>query len=170
MQRLTKFFTAAIAGLALSIAPAHARVEDDTKELLELLHSTGVTVTINHPQICKGDIHGNYQFVGMKRQMNLCPGNSVDAMDHLTVRHETWHAIQHCVNAARGTAPNTPVQQDINELAGVVNQVLSSDRVEWIKSAYPQAHWLVEFEANVAADVFTATELIKVYTDTCLAR
>ena len=169
MQRLTKLFTAAIAGLALSIAPAHARVEDDTKKLLELLHSTGVNVTINHPSHCDGDVWGTYQFVGMKRQMNLCPGESVDAIDHLTVRHETWHAIQHCVNAARGTAVNTPVQQDVNKLAGVVNQTLSAKRVQWIKSAYPQSHWLVEFEANVAADVFTATELIEIYSNTCVA-
>ena len=170
MRSITKLFTAAIAGLALSIAPAHARFESETKQLLELLDRTGVTVTINHPSICNGSVHGNYQFVGMKRQMNLCPGNTVDADDHNTVRHETWHAIQHCVNVARGTRPNTPVQQDINKLAGVVNKTLSAQRVEWIKSSYPQAHWLIEFEANVAADVFTATELIKIYTDNCLAR
>ena len=169
MQRFTKFFTAAIAGLALSIAPAHARVESETEQLLNLLNTTGVRVTYNHPNHCNGDVWGTYQFVGMKRQMNLCPGETVDAIDHLTVRHETWHAIQHCVNVARGTAINTPVQQDVNELARVVNKTLSSDRVDWIKSVYPQAHWLVEFEANVAADVFTATELIKIYTDNCVA-
>ena len=54
MQRLTKLFTAAIAGLALSIAPAHARVESETKQLLELLDRTGVNVTINHPTHCDG--------------------------------------------------------------------------------------------------------------------
>ena len=138
MQRLTKFFTAAIAGLALSIAPAHARVENETEQLLNLLNTTGVNVTINHPTHCDGNVWGTYQFVGMKRQMNLCPGQSVDAIDHLTVRHETWHAIQHCVNVARGTAINTPVQQDVNELAGAVNKTLSSDRVEFIKSYLPR--------------------------------
>ena len=169
MQRFTKFLTAALAGLALSIAPAHARVEPETEQLLNLLSASGVRVTYNHPTHCDGDVWGTYQFVGMKRQMNLCPGQTIDAIDHLTVRHETWHAIQHCVNVARRTPANTPIQQAVDKLAAVVNQVLSSERVQWIKDAYPQEHWLVEFEANVAADVFTATELIKIYTDNCVA-
>ena len=42
-------------------------------------------------------------FVGMKREMHLCPGATVDAIDHATVRHEAIHAVQHCVNVARGT-------------------------------------------------------------------
>ena len=85
------------------------------------------------------------------------------------MRHETWHAIQHCVNAARGTGVNTPVQTDIDELADAVNSVLLVETVNFIKATYPESHLLVEFEAFVAAEVFTATELMKIYSDTCTA-
>ena len=169
MRSIIKSLLAATAGLVLSVAPAHARVEANTDELLNLLNTTGVSVTINDPQYCNETTYGTYVFRGMQRQMNLCPGSTVDAIDHNTVRHETWHAIQHCVNTARGTAPNTPVQQDINELAEVVNTTLSSEVVNFIKANYSDDELLIEFEAFAAAELFTATELIKIYTDACTA-
>ena len=169
MRSIIKSLLAATAGLAMSVAPAHARIEDNTGELLKLLSRTGINVTINDSNYCNSATHGTYVFRGMQRQMNLCPGASIDANDHNTVRHETFHAIQHCVNTARGTAVNTPIQTDINKLAEIVNSVLSVDTVNFIKSSYPQSHWLIEFEAFVAAEVFTATELMKLYTDVCTA-
>ena len=169
MRSIIKSLLAATAGLVLSVAPAHARVEANTDELLNLLNTTGVTVTINDPQYCSEDTYGTYVFRGMQRQMNLCPGASVDAIDHNTVRHETWHAIQHCVNTARGTAPNTPVQTDIDELADVVNETLSVATVDFIKTYYPEDQLLIEFEAFSAAELFTATELIEIYTNACTA-
>ena len=169
MRSIIKPFLAAITGLVLSVAPAHARVESETRDLLNLLNTTGIKVTYNDPAHCTKHTAGNYVFLGMQRQMNLCPGSSIDADDHNTVRHETFHAIQHCVNTARGTAVNTPVQTDVSELADVVNSTLHVDTVNFIKSAYPQSQWLIEFEAYAAAELFTATELIKLYTDACTA-
>ena len=169
MRSIIKSLLAATAGLAMSIAPAHARLEDNTGELLKLLSRTGINVTINDANYCNSSTHGTYVFRGMQRQMNLCPGASIDAIDHNTVRHETWHAIQHCVNTVRGTAVNTPVQTDLDELADAVNSVLSVETVNFIKANYPESHLLIEFEAFVAAEVFTATELMKIYSDTCTA-
>lgn len=169
MNRIITSLFAAAASLAVSAAPALSRVEPNTGDLLNLLEKSGVRVTYNHPQHCDGTHYGTYMFAGLQRQMNLCPEDTIDAVDHLTVRHETWHAIQHCVNVGRGTPANTPVQQDINELADVVNSTLPAETVDFIKQTYSEDHLLVEFEAFTAAEVFTATELMEIYTKVCTA-
>ena len=50
------------------------------KDLIELLDNNGIPVTINSEN-CDGTIYGNYRFAGMQRQLNLCPGVSVDDHD-----------------------------------------------------------------------------------------
>ena len=133
MKLLKNLAIAAITAIT-TIAPAMARVEDGTADLLNLLADNGINVTINEE--CDGTYHGVYSFVGMKREMHLCPGASVDAVDHATVRHEAIHAVQHCVNTARGTAVNTPVI-DIDTLVDLVNEGLSEETVDYVKSTYP---------------------------------
>jgi hypothetical protein len=169
MNRIITSLFAAAASVAVSAAPALSRVEPNTGDLLELLQASGVRVTYNHPDHCDGSHYGTYMFAGLQRQMNLCPEDTIDAVDHLTVRHETWHAIQHCVNAGRGTPANTPVQTDTAELADAVNKTLSVETVDFIKQAYPTSEMLVEFEAFTAAEIFTATELIEIYSRVCTA-
>ena len=139
------------------------------KDLIELLDNNGIPVTINSEN-CDGTIYGNYRFAGMQRQLNLCPGVSVDDHDLSALRHETWHAIQHCVNSARGTDPNTPVQMDQEKLAEVVNTHLHYKVVSAIKDGYPEEHWLIEFEANVVERVFTPQELADVFIKACTLR
>ena len=139
------------------------------QDLIELLDNNGIPVTINSDK-CDGAIYGNYRFVGMQRQMNLCPGDSVDDHDLSALRHETWHAIQHCVNSARGTKPNTPVQMDLEKLAEVVNTHLHYEVVSAIKAGYPREHWLIEFEANVVERLVTAEELADVFIEVCTLR
>ena len=139
-----------------------------TYELLEVLRNSGIKVTINSTR-CDGTILGSYRFHGMARTMNLCPGDTVDAIDHETVRHETWHAIQHCVNTARGTDANSPVIEDIQDLVSVANETLSTTQVEAIKASYPVEHWAVEFEAYVAETVYTNDDLKAHFLDACVA-
>ena len=169
MQRIIKSLLAVTAGLAMSVAPAHARIESNTDELLNLMSETGIRVTINDPEHCTPGFYGTYQHRGMQRQLNLCPGDSVEAIDHNTVRHEAWHAIQHCVNSARGTDLHSPVQTDINVLAEAVNENLSKDTVDFIKANYTEQELLLEFEAWVIAKVGTATELIEIYNEVCMS-
>jgi hypothetical protein len=140
------------------------------KDLIDLLDNNGIPVTINNSTYCDGTIYGNYRFSGIQRQMNLCPGAEIDDHDLSTLRHETWHAIQHCVNSTRGTDANTPVNTDIQELVEVVNTILPHQVVSAIKAGYPQEHWLVEFEANVVERILTAEELANVFIETCTLR
>ena len=161
-------FSAFIA-TTLTIVPGFTRVEEETGELLRLLADTGIPVVINDSPHCEsGNYLGMYEFAGMKRSVHLCPGDSVDAIDHATVRHEAWHAIQHCVNVARGTSVDKPIIS-MDDLVKSVNENLPQDMVTAIKRAYPQDQWPVEFEAFVAQETMTATDIIKLYKEACLA-
>ena len=165
MKLLKNLAIAAITAVT-TIAPALARVEDGTSDLLKTLSDNGIHITFNSPN-CDGTHYGVYRFVGLKREMHLCPGNSVDAVDHSTVRHEAWHAVQHCVNSARGTAVNSPIG-DIPELVELVNEHLSSDTVDYVKATYPEEHWAIELEANLAEETMTATDITELFLTACV--
>ena len=164
MKLLKNLAIAAITAIA-TVTPAMARVEDGTADLLRLLADNGINITIN--ENCDGTYHGVYSFVGMKRKMHLCPGETVDAIDHSTVRHEALHAVQHCVNVARGTAVNTPVM-DIDALVDAVNEDLPESVVTYVKETYEPKHWAVELEANLLEHTATAEQIAELFTKACV--
>jgi hypothetical protein len=166
-MKLFKQLALGALGLVLSVSPSLARVEEGTYSLLETLEHNGVSVVYNTGS-CDGTVYGLYMWSGFRREMVLCPGDTVTAIDHKTVRHEVSHSIQHCVNAARNTSVNSPIMS-IDELVDAVNTVLSQERVSEIKSLYSEDEWAVEFEANVMAEIFTATELKDMFLRACVA-
>lgn len=147
--------------------PAVARIEDGTADLIKTLDSNGVTIVINDASCDTNKAHGVYSFVGMKRQMTLCPRGEVTAKDHETVRHETAHAIQHCINMARGTAITTPIDNDRDSFLASVQSHLSDEFIAWIVDTYPEDHWYVEAEAFMMAELFTADELSEMFLKAC---
>lgn len=164
MKLLKNLTVAAITAIA-TITPAMARVEDGTADLLKLMTDNGIILTINEK--CDGTYYGVYQFVGMKREMHLCPGETVDAVDHATVRHEAIHAVQHCINVARGTASNTPVM-DIDDLVDAVNSELPESVVTFVKATYPEEHWAIEMEANLLERTATSEQIAEFFTEACI--
>ena len=143
-----------------------ARIEDGTSDLLQTLSNSGIHITYNSDN-CDGTHYGTYRFIGMKREMHLCPGNSVDAIDHATVRHEAWHSVQHCVNTARGTSHYDPVAP-MDELVDAVNTHLSEDTVNFVKANYDPSDWAVELEANLMEQLATAEQIEEIFIDACL--
>ena len=164
MKLIKNLTVAAITAIA-TITPAMARVEDGTADLLKLMTDNGIILTINEK--CDGTYYGLYQFVGMKREMHLCPGETVDAVDHATVRHEAIHSVQHCVNVARGTDMLTPVM-DIDDLVEAVNNELPESVVTFVKETYPEEHWAIEMEANLIERTATADEIAEFFTEACI--
>ena len=158
---------AAIAALALAV-PVHARVEDGTIPLIELIGSSGIAVRFNSDECDTDEYLGIYQHSGMKRAFILCPGETVDALDHMVVRHEAIHAIQHCVNVARGTSVFTPVINDNTVLMPWVREYLSEETIAEIKSLDPKSHWLIELEAFAGMHAYSANELAQLFTEACL--
>ena len=157
---------AAIAAAAV-ILPVQAEVQNGTRSLINTLDASGVLVTINHADCATNGAHGQYRWAGMKREMRLCPGHTIDATDHRTVRHEVIHAIQHCVNVARGTSTDTPIIQDSDEFTDFVLSHLTPAQADWIMENYPEDQWLTELEAFAGSNAYTASELEELFLDAC---
>ena len=157
---------AAIAAAAC-IMPAAAEIQPGTASLIDTIDENGILVTINHPECAAGIYNGQYRWLGFQREMRLCPGETVDARDHETVRHETVHAIQHCVNVARGTNTDTPVMNDVDQLMRWARQHLSMQEIRWIQDAYDRSQWLTEIEAFAGARAYTSSELEELFLGVC---
>ena len=157
---------AAIAAAA-TFMPVMAEVQPGTSSLLETMEESGILVTYNHDDCRTNGANGQYRWLGFQREMRLCPGNTVDALDHNTVRHETIHAIQHCVNAARGTSTDAPIINNPNDFANFVMDNLTQEDIEWVKSMYDESQWLTELEAFAGANAYTSSELEKLFLDAC---
>ena len=161
-----KLLIAAVAAAA-TFVPVGAEVQAGTTSLLETISSNGILVTINHDDCLTNGSNGQYRWLGFQREMRLCPGRTVDADDHNTVRHETIHAIQHCVNAARGTSTDAPIINNPNDFANFVMDNLTQEDIEWVKSMYDESQWLTELEAFAGANAYTSSELEKLFLDAC---
>ena len=160
---------AAIAAAA-TILPIQAEVQPGTSSLLDTISKNGILVTLNHPDCATNQSYGQYRWIGIQRELRLCPGASIDAIDHQTVRHEVAHAIQHCVNAARGTDINTPVINTREEFVEFVAENLSEELVDVIIANYPKEQAAVELEAFAAANHYSASELEKMFLKACVAQ
>ena len=163
---IKKLALAAIAAAAC-IMPVAAEVQPGTASLIETIDENGILVTINHEECATGTYTGQYRWLGFQREMRLCPGATVDANDHNTVRHEVIHAIQHCVNVARGTNTNTPVMNDVDELMYWAREHLTMREIEWIQRSYDRSQWLTEIEAFAGARAYTSSELEELFLNAC---
>ena len=105
-MNILKSLATAVVSTALFISPASARVEENTQQLINTMISNGIDFEVNSSD-CNGNFFGRYRFASFRREMDICTLGD-DAMAHRTVRHETMHAIQHCVNTHRGTESTTP--------------------------------------------------------------
>ena len=166
MSTIKKLCLAAITAVA-TILPVSAEVQPGTAQLIETIDENGILVTINHPECAAGIYNGQYRWLGFQRELRLCPGDTVDARDHETVRHETVHAIQHCVNVARGTSTDTPVMNDVDQLMSWARQYLSMTEIRWIEKTYDRSQWLTEIEAFAGAKAYTSTELEELFLAAC---
>ena len=164
---IKKLLAGLVAGMALAV-PGEARVERGTIPLLELLETGGIAVRYNSSDCASGEYLGLYRHSGMKRAMILCPGATVDAEDHMVVRHEAIHAIQHCVNTARGTSIYTAVINDDDDLMAFAREWLTEAQIEEIKRLYPMEHWRIEFEAFAGMNAYSSDELAEMFTKACL--
>ena len=121
---IKKLLIAAVAAAA-TFMPVGAEVQPGTSSLLETMEDSGILVTYNHPDCLTNGANGQYRWLGFQREMRLCPGLTVDDIDHNTVRHETIHAIQHCINVARQTNTDTPIVDDVEQFKAFVEAYLA---------------------------------------------
>ena len=165
---LKKLVLAAVAA-ATAFMPVAAEVQPGTESLLRTVEEGGILVTYNVDACDTDNAHGSYRWAGLRREIRLCPGQTVDAIDHNTVRHEVIHAIQHCVNAIRGTSMDTPIITDRNDFEEFVIENLSQEYINRVLRVYPRDQWPTELEAFAGANAYTATELEKFFRQVCMA-
>ena len=157
---------AAIAAAA-TFMPVMAEVQPGTASLLETVQENGILVTVNHDDCLTNGANGQYRWLGFQREIRLCPGRTVDAGDHNTVRHEVVHAIQHCINVARGTSTDTPIINDVDQLLAFAAEHLTAQEIEWIQHIYERDQWLTEIEAFAGAKAYTSAELEEFFLEVC---
>ena len=165
---LKKLVLAAIAAAA-TFMPVAAEVQPGTESLLRTVEEGGILVTYNVDACNTDNAHGSYRWAGLRREIRLCPGRTVDAIDHETVRHEVLHALQHCVNAIRGTSMDTPIITDRNDFEEFVVENLSQEYINRVLRVYPRDQWPTELEAFAGANAYTAAELEKFFRQVCMA-
>ena len=168
MPLLKRLFVAMVSAVA-TLTPVSAEIQDGTASLLKTIEDNGILVTYNHPACDHNGSHGQYRWVGFQREMRLCPGDSIDAIDHNVVRHEVIHAIQHCVNTARGTHLDTAVIADPEDFREFIVDNLTEYQIERILEVYPEDQWPTELEAFAGANAYTASRIEELFLQACVA-
>ena len=150
---------------ALSIAPAVAKVDAGTPALLRTVEAHGINVALNPPR-CKGASYLGSYHSGHKT-LTVCYDGRPDAGDHDTVRHEVFHAAQHCAGMKRGQRyAVVPILQGA-QLTEFINDNLTPRQISAIRSSYPANKHATELEAFAAASAYTAEEIGRIYTTWC---
>ena len=127
--------------------------------LIETLGEAGVSVYINHPEACDGQVLGWYNGVG--KMIAICQENVVkynssqvqfSNEDYDTLRHEAHHFVQDCMIGTNHDSELKPVYEDPFQLA---KTVLGFGSMQKIYNGYKDLgkHAVIlEFEAfSVAA-------------------
>ena len=160
-----KFITAAVAAFSVAL-PATATIQPGTPDLIRTV-AEHMTVVFNKGATCaKPGVVGSYQL--SNKTLTLCPGLEVDADDHDTVRHEVWHAIQHCLSSPGARSLEPVIEVGTKEYWDLVANNLSIKQAKFIQDSYPERAWHVENEAFVAAATLTSSQIEDIFIDSCV--
>ena len=158
-----KPLAALIAASTLTV-PAIATVDSGTTQLLQTMTEYGVTVLYN-PPACSQGWQGQYT---TEKVLSLCYSGQPDASDFDTVRHETFHFLQHCAAQRRGERGIKPLAINQTQRQEWVSSVLRSGDITEIKSVYPTKYHQVELEAFAAAAHYDANQLANLVRKWCV--
>ena len=112
---MRNFFRAAAAAVMIVSTPVNAgNSVEDHRELWTAVERAGVTVMLNHPEMCGGGVHGFYASVD--QAMMICQDRSKKSFDHVewtendfdTLRHEAQHLLQDCKDGRVGDGRLVP--------------------------------------------------------------
>ena len=173
---------AIISTFTVGAMPAAARPNtgsfDDHLHLYRTIQSHGVTVHINNPKYCNGQIDGSY--ISTRRVLNVCqdrarPGQSETdwtANDLDTLRHEAHHMIQDCAGAGVANGHLVHLFSNRQELLSFLDSVYSrSEQRSLMGNTSYQGHnrerQLIELEAFATATVIDARTIADKMNQVC---
>ena len=160
---MIKHLAALLAATTFSM-PVSARVDSGSVQLLQTLTDYGVTVLYN-PSTCTGKFQGQYT---TRKVMTLCYSGAPTASDFDTLRHESFHFLQHCAAIRRGSHGIEPLAANSTKRLQWVHKVLTPQSIAAIKRTYPAHHHQVETEAFAAAHHYSAYDLVGLIKKWCV--
>ncbi len=185
-MRFTKIATTALAAaMALTVgtmpAMANTGTFQDHLALWNTLEEVGISTHINQETVCKRDIDGAYY--GRLNALVICQDNGVaggpevawTANDLDTLRHETQHLIQDCVDGVAGNNSLDPMFDSEEEvLEFVARSPLTQGQVGNIIKNYAERGLdregiILELEAFATAASVHPSTLAEVVTAYCSA-
>jgi len=155
---------AALIAAATFAMPVSAKVDPGTSRLLQTLTEYGVTVEYN-PSHCSNGYNGRYTTA---KVLTLCYRGAPTANDFDTVRHETFHFLQHCAAIRRGQNGIYPLAVNNSARTDWAYSILGANSISQIKSTYDSHHHQVEIEAFAAANHYSADELATLVRRWCI--
>ena len=155
MKLLNYLAASAVAAVSMAL-PALAKVDPNSTDLLQTLTEYGVTVQYNS-SACSQGFQGRYSTA---KVMTLCYKGPPTASDHDTIRHETFHYLQHCAALHRGESGIVPLAINPTLRNQWISQVLRRGHIDQIQQLYPARVHQIELEAFAAAHHYTANDLI----------
>ena len=164
-MRLISKLSALVAGLTMACAPALAKVDAGTPALLQSLPQYGIELALNPDRCDGGGYHGSYH--SGTKVLTVCYNGKPKANDHDTVRHEAFHAAQHCAAQKTGRPYGIRPILEGDSLTQFVEANLTSEQIIAIKSAYPKGKWLTELEAFAAAEAYNADQIAHILNQWC---
>ena len=164
-MKILKCLTALFSTAALTAAPSLARVDAGTPALLRSVEAHGLTVDLN-PARCTGAAYmGSYHL--HNKMLTVCYDGRPDAADHDTVRHEVFHAAQHCAAEKRGRRHTLVPILNGKQLSTFITDSLTPREIAGIKKSYTSDKHATELEAFAAAKVYTAAEINRIFVTWC---
>ena len=148
------------------LAPALAEVQPGTGDLIE---TVGERFTVNIDNYhCDNNLDMAGSFQPTAGIITLCPRGNVTADDHDTVRHEVWHAVQHCITPDNAYFIQPVFEPGTQDWQDYVMSHLPSSLIKAVKKNYPHQMWDTEFEAYATARTLTASEIQNIFIKACI--
>lgn len=141
---MKKAFAMIIAALGMSVAPVSANeLLEQHEQLWNSLQQVGITMSVNSPIHCKGDKMGVYYYhsglmVICQERATIMNGEQVDwtSEDFDTLRHESHHVVQDCVDGTIADGSLAPLFNDPDDWKDFVESGLSETAIKGIINSY----------------------------------
>ena len=144
---------------------------EDHNHLWRALNEVGVTIRVNHPQMCAGNTGGGH-YQSFYNTLVICQDNAKSYTDGQqvkwsdndldTLRHEAHHVIQDCLDGTMGDGQLSPLYDTQEKWVEFVTQ-MNKDKIDWIMETY-MSNGATDEVLTLELEAFTASEFVSATT------